>query len=174
MEYVFRVFGRGNPELLLLHVSRGVDLAEFGMEGETLETSWFEHARSELKRAERTMTTSLESWIGCLERQDADVSRTKTKIVPGVYSRAAAIFGETQDEGCGTIVLERRGLSRVEEFSIGRVSNKVLQLARDMGVWVLHSGCNGKCCLNQTWIHVSRSWSKRKAELAATPSKTAT
>ena len=92
----------------------------------------------ELKKAEGRMATVSEDCIGLLETQGADVSRIKTKIVPGVYSRAAAIFGEAQEENCGTIVVGRRGLSRVEEFYIGRVSNKVLQLALDMSVWVIH------------------------------------
>jgi hypothetical protein len=35
------------------------------------------------------------------------------------------------------IVVGRRGLSRVEEFFMGRVSDKVLQLAKEMAVWVV-------------------------------------
>lgn len=138
LEYLFRVFGREHPDLLLLHVSRGLNLSESGGGGGTLDANWLEQARVELKKAEGRMATVFEDCIGRLETQGADVSRIKTKIVPGVYSRAAAIFGEAQEENCGTIVVGRRGLSRVEEFYIGRVSNKVLQLALDMSVWVVH------------------------------------
>jgi nucleotide-binding universal stress UspA family protein len=45
---------------------------------------------------------------------------------------------EAQKNGFGTIVIGRRGLSKVRQFMMGRVSNKVLQLARDLAVWVVN------------------------------------
>jgi nucleotide-binding universal stress UspA family protein len=44
---------------------------------------------------------------------------------------------EARNSSCGTIVMGRRGLSRVEEFFMGRVSKKVLQLAKWNAVWVV-------------------------------------
>lgn len=38
---------------------------------------------------------------------------------------------------CSTIVLGRRGLSRVREFFLGSVSNTVTRMARGMTVWVV-------------------------------------
>ena len=60
-----------------------------------------------------------------------------TKLVPRVSSRAAAIVEEAKQGGYGTIVVGRRGLSKVREFFMGRVSNKVVQLARREAVWIV-------------------------------------
>jgi nucleotide-binding universal stress UspA family protein len=59
------------------------------------------------------------------------------RVVDGVRSRAGAIVAEAEREGHGTIVLGRRGLSRVQDFFMGRVSSKVLQLAGNKAVWVV-------------------------------------
>jgi nucleotide-binding universal stress UspA family protein len=64
--------------------------------------------------------------------------QVSTKVVTGVASRAKAIVEEARKGGYGTIVMGRRGLSRLEEFYMGRVSNKVLQLAKEMAVWVVN------------------------------------
>ena len=42
-----------------------------------------------------------------------------------------------REGGYGTIVVGRRGLSKVYEFFMGRVSDKVLHLAKDMAVWIV-------------------------------------
>ena len=61
----------------------------------------------------------------------------KTKLITGVASRAGAIVEEAKKGSYGTIVVGRRGLSKVEEFFMGRVSNKVIHLAKEMAVWVI-------------------------------------
>jgi nucleotide-binding universal stress UspA family protein len=138
LDYVWETFGRSHPEILLLHVARGLDCLRPDGEGTVLGAHWIERAREEIEKAERAMAIVFEESIDRLEQRGADVIRIKTKIVPGVYSRAAAILGEAREEDCGTIVVGRRGLSRVEEFFMGRVSNKVLQMAREMAVWLVH------------------------------------
>jgi nucleotide-binding universal stress UspA family protein len=46
---------------------------------------------------------------------------------------------QTADQGgFDTIVMGRRGLSRVEQFFAGRVSTKVLQLGRTYNVWIVN------------------------------------
>jgi nucleotide-binding universal stress UspA family protein len=67
-----------------------------------------------------------------------DASRTTTKIVKGALSRAAAIVQTADQGGFDTIVMGRRGLSRVEQFFAGRVSTKVLQLGRYYNVWLVN------------------------------------
>jgi len=63
--------------------------------------------------------------------------RISTKIIAGVLSRAAAIVKEARQENYDTIVLGRRGLSQVRTFFIGRVTNKVIHMARERTVWVV-------------------------------------
>jgi nucleotide-binding universal stress UspA family protein len=60
-----------------------------------------------------------------------------TKLVSGVPSRAEAIVKEAREGDYGTIVLGRRGLSRVQEFLLGRVSNKVINIIRRRAVWIV-------------------------------------
>jgi nucleotide-binding universal stress UspA family protein len=67
-----------------------------------------------------------------------DTSRITTKIVKGALSRAAAIVETADRGGFDTIVVGRRGLSRVEQFFAGRVSTKVLQLGRQYSVWIVN------------------------------------
>lgn len=138
IEYVGEVFSGTHPDLLLLHVTGGVKLTLSGQENATQGADWLKQVKKEFKRAEKLMATVFEDAVGSLVQRGADVSRIRTKIVPGVYSCAVAIIGEALEQGSGTIVMGRRGLSRVEDFSMGRVSNKVVQLARDMAVWVVH------------------------------------
>lgn len=61
-----------------------------------------------------------------------------TEIVKGVESRAAAIVDAAERGDFDTIVLGRRGLSRVQQFFTGRVSTKVLQIGRKHHVWIVN------------------------------------
>ena len=58
------------------------------------------------------------------------------KAVSRASSRAWAIVSEAKSAGCGTIILGRRGMSRVREFVLGRVSNKAATLAENACVFV--------------------------------------
>lgn len=60
-----------------------------------------------------------------------------TRVIQGATSRAAAIGQEARDGNYATIVLGRRGQSSVRDFFIGRVTNKVIQTARQHSVWIV-------------------------------------
>jgi nucleotide-binding universal stress UspA family protein len=62
--------------------------------------------------------------------------RISTRVITGVASRAGAITEMARQEDFGTIVVGRRGVSTVEEFDMGRVSNKLIQTAKDRSVWI--------------------------------------
>lgn len=111
-------------EVKLLHVIRGLE-------------SWTAGASEELQQAESAAKTFLEEAIGRLERAGLSRDRISMGIRTGAASRAEAIVEEARNGGFGTIVVGRRGLSRVEGFFMGRVSTKVLQLAKWMAVWVV-------------------------------------
>jgi nucleotide-binding universal stress UspA family protein len=111
-------------EVTLLHVIRGVE-------------AWTAEASEELRTAEIAATTLLEEAIGRLQRAGLNRDRISSKILSGVASRAEAIVEEARKSGCGTIIVGRRGMSRVKEFFMGRVSKKVLQLAKWNAVWVV-------------------------------------
>jgi len=72
-----------------------------------------------------------------LTRVGVDPERISTRMISGARSRAAVLVQKADQGGFGTIIVGRRGLSRLKEFFIGRVSNKVMQLVRDQAVWVV-------------------------------------
>ena len=63
--------------------------------------------------------------------------KVSTHIVEKAISRAGAIANMAKQENFRTIVIGRRGHSRVRDFFIGRVTNKVIHMARDRTVWVI-------------------------------------
>jgi nucleotide-binding universal stress UspA family protein len=64
-------------------------------------------------------------------------NKVSTQIVTKTTSRAGAIADRAKQEDFGTIVMGGKGHSRVRDFFIGRVANKVIQIARDRTVWVI-------------------------------------
>lgn len=66
-----------------------------------------------------------------------DENRIEEKIITGVYSRAGAIVEAATADGYGTIVVGRKGLSRVQEFFLGRVSTKVIHGGKEFTVWMV-------------------------------------
>lgn len=63
--------------------------------------------------------------------------KVSEKIVSGVHSRSDAIVQEAENGGYGTIVVGRRGLSKVEAFFMGRVGHKVIYGGKEFTVWVV-------------------------------------
>ena len=59
------------------------------------------------------------------------------EIQTGRKSRAKGICSRAAADGYGTIAVGRKGLTKVEEFFIGRVSTKVLHMAEEMAVWIV-------------------------------------
>ncbi len=64
-------------------------------------------------------------------------SQLTTKVVDGSRSPASDILDEAQNNGYGTIVMGRRGISGVKEFFMGSVSSKILQNCAGMAAWIV-------------------------------------
>ncbi|HVO85365.1 MAG TPA: universal stress protein [Syntrophobacteria bacterium] len=62
--------------------------------------------------------------------------RITTKHVTQAPSRAASILDEARSARYGTVVMGRRGLSKVYGFLTGRVTNKVLHQGDGLAVWI--------------------------------------
>ncbi len=72
-----------------------------------------------------------------LVRSGFGEDRVTTKIITRQRSRAKAVMDEAENENIGTIMTGRRGLHKVVEFFMGRVSNKIVQMGRFNAVWVI-------------------------------------
>lgn len=59
------------------------------------------------------------------------------QVLEDKKSRSAGLVRAAREGGFGSIVVGRRGHSRIREFMMGRVSRKLLHMGRDMAVWVV-------------------------------------
>jgi nucleotide-binding universal stress UspA family protein len=137
VRHVGEIMGSSGSDIGLVHVTRSIQ--HFSVVGEMavtlkqereIEAQWAEDAKAELKpKLDRAKAFLMDAGF--------DADRISFKFITGTSSRAGAIVEEARREGYGTIVLGRRGLSRVAEFFMGSVSNKVLHMAKEMAVWVV-------------------------------------
>ena len=119
VDYVGQMLGGSGFEVLLLHVIRSGH-PDYIREAEAVMSQGFDQAISRLLGS------------GFFKEQ------VKTRVITDVRSRAETIVQVAKEEGHGTIVVGRRGLSRVADFFMGRVSNKVLQMGKGQAVWVVN------------------------------------
>ena len=89
------------------------------------------------RAAAEEMASSLKAAQTELIKAGFKADQVSTKIVMGATSRAGAIADRAKQENFGTIVMGRRGRSSVRDFFVGRVTNKVISLAKDRTVWVV-------------------------------------
>lgn len=130
VRFVGSILGGTDYEICLIHVIRG------GLDAR-LDHRRFSLPREFIENAETDMASSLEEAAKVLMQSGFDENKISTKIVTGATSRAAAIVKEARNENYDPIVLGRRGRSQVRTFFIGRVTNKVVHLARERTVWVV-------------------------------------
>ena len=134
MDYLGSFIRHRDFHVTLIHVIRGFqkptpqpeDLSE-------LDTLYKEFSNS----AYEEMNKILDGYKDHLMEACHNSALVKTRIVTGAPSRAGEIVSVAEEESCGSIVVGRRGLSRIEEFFMGRVSNKVVNIAKDKAVWVV-------------------------------------
>ncbi|MBW2706540.1 MAG: universal stress protein [Deltaproteobacteria bacterium] len=130
VKFVGATLGSTYFKICLVHVIRGSLEAKRGYQRLSSPMDFIENAGIDIgPRIEEARKVLLQS--GFKE------NRISTKIITGVLSRAAAIVKEARQENYDTIVLGRRGLSQVRTFFIGRVTNKVIHMARERTVWVI-------------------------------------
>jgi nucleotide-binding universal stress UspA family protein len=120
-------------ELTLYHVVRSFGIGiveENSILDEEMKERFVEEVRNDVPRMFRRYTDSLKK---------SGVARTSicSKHTFPSYSRAADILREAKEEGYGTIVLGRKGLSGAPEFLIGGVTNKVLSRAKGFAVLIV-------------------------------------
>jgi nucleotide-binding universal stress UspA family protein len=72
-----------------------------------------------------------------LGRAGFDPQTFRTAIIKERTSRADGIMKEIEALGAGTLIIGRRGATSVEEFSMGRVTRKILYLAVSRSIWIV-------------------------------------
>jgi nucleotide-binding universal stress UspA family protein len=155
VEYVGEIFGGDGYDVCLLHVIRGIGGFAPDAPGFIVLPEYAEAARSKMTTHLQTLRAKLidagfgpEQIIEKITVLSGTVPSPRAGVLTyvggaampartGVYSRAGAIVSEAEEEGYGTIVVGRKGLSAVKEFFMGRVSSKVIHGGRKFTVWVI-------------------------------------
>ncbi len=132
--------GLSNIEICLFHAIRGFhSFRNFMREvfSSEADKQAMEKFHSELDQAASMMRPSFEHARQILAAGGVDPARIQEKIARGAGNSAHAILQEAEEGGYDTIVVGRRGLSSVEEFAMGRISRRVIHLAKNKTVWVV-------------------------------------
>lgn len=72
-----------------------------------------------------------------LTRQGFAADKFYTPILKEKTSRADGIMGEARSMNIGTIVVGRHGLTDVADFTMGRVTRKLLHMATAQALWIV-------------------------------------
>jgi len=91
--------------------------------------------------AQDTHKKKMESYLDQAENMLLEAGlpaqRIKKKICWRCSDISKSILSEAEKGGYGTIVLGRRGISKAQEFFMGSISTKVIQLAGEKAVWIV-------------------------------------
>ena len=130
LEFVGSLFGGFDYEVSLFHVIRS------NGEGQP-EYQHIFSSKEYTRAARKEMSETLKAAQTKLIDMGLTTDKVSTQIAEKAISRAGAIADRAKQEDFGTIVMGRRGHSRIRDFFIGRVTNKVVHMARDRTVWVI-------------------------------------
>jgi nucleotide-binding universal stress UspA family protein len=141
VKYAGEMFGKTDAEFLLFHVIRDYDfkLSEIREKDKTdmEESRWLKITQAEVQRATQTMNSIMDTAIKELENMGISRNRITSKILTGMATRGGSIAAQAMLGGYASIVIGRRGLSKVGEFNMGRVCYKVVQLGNEVAVWIV-------------------------------------
>jgi nucleotide-binding universal stress UspA family protein len=130
VDYIARVLGGFDFKITLFHAIRGDQSTHSGI-------AHLFFPKESLEDAEAAVMAIFDNAKRRLEDAGITSGQISTQLISGVSSRAEAIIKEAREGDYGTIVLGRRGLSKVQEFLLGRVSNKVISIIRRRAVWIV-------------------------------------
>jgi nucleotide-binding universal stress UspA family protein len=126
-----RVLGGTDTTVALVHVLRSGPMFAMDAGAEELMAAWAAEAAAVIQ-------TQMEKACRRLEAAGLRGKAVRGHVVQNAASRAGAVVEMAARENFGTIVVGRRGLSRVQEFTLGRVGNKIIHLGREHTVWVVN------------------------------------
>ena len=130
VNYVGRFAASAEAEITLFHVVRKFAfLDDPTLHRGEIEGFW-EEVKSDIPRMFRSYKVSL-------EKAGVASSRILSEATLDKSSRSEDILRQARKGAYGTIVMGRRGLSKVSDFLMGRVTNKVLNQAEEFAVWIV-------------------------------------
>ena len=103
----------------------------------TVEADEIDASRVFASRVEKIGHSVLEKSKGVLLASGFPLERTQVKVELGSEDPAEDILRRAQEESISTVALGRRGLSKIERFLLGSVSNKVAHYFKGGTVWIV-------------------------------------
>jgi nucleotide-binding universal stress UspA family protein len=133
VHHVSKMVNASNNSVRLVHVVRGITVSWAGQEKLFPE----EYRQRLIEEAENQIKPTFDAATSILVSSGIGPEKISTKFISGVASRAGAIFDEALRGGYGTVVVGRKGLSSLDEFDMGRVTGKLVQLAEGIALWLV-------------------------------------
>lgn len=133
MDKVSVLFSRSLEEILFCHIVR--PLSEHHPARQSFFTS-----RNEahwLDENSRKVVPAMVMAKKLLSRAGFESKAFRTAILKEKTSRANGVCMEADALGAGTIIVGRRGTTVVEDFTMGRVTRKLLYLAFNKAIWIV-------------------------------------
>lgn len=103
----------------------------------TVEADGVDASKVFANRVEKIGNSIIEESSSVLLASGFPAERTQVKVELGSEDPAEDILRRAREKGISTIALGRRGLSKVEEFLFGSVSNKVAHYSGRTAVWIV-------------------------------------
>ena len=137
-EFVAALLGGLGHEICIFHAILGLGAIHFDISGEySLEIPETDLPDASLEALKSRVAHLVKEIKNKLITAGVAPEKISEKVVSGVYSRSEAIVKEAEGGGYGTIVVGRRGLSKLEAFFLGRVGHKVIHTGKKFTVWVV-------------------------------------
>ena len=126
--------------IFLCHVIRTINVSasQFIQEYRSIHHSHLPEIESALTTMRREqMGPKINSACQILVRLGFSPSNIRFSFIDRTTSRSQALITMAKKQPCGTLVVGRRGHSAVEEFFMGRVGRKTVELAVNLAVWII-------------------------------------
>jgi nucleotide-binding universal stress UspA family protein len=122
-------------EVLLLALSSVIPEESEGLDPSTPPPEV--HGDEDHSRETEKLRAALDQAADLLRHRGLQAERLQMLLKPMRISLAQAVVEEATTAGCDTIIVGRRGLSRVRGLLQGSVSGNVVQKATGLTVWVV-------------------------------------
>jgi nucleotide-binding universal stress UspA family protein len=138
VEFVASLLGGQGYAVCIFHAIPGLGAIHFDLsEGCRPELPEVDMSDTCLEAFKLKVARLFQDVKGRLMTSGFEFEKISEKIISGVRSRSDAIVKEAEGGGFGTIVVGRRGLSKVEAFFMGRVGHEVVYGGKKFTVWVV-------------------------------------
>jgi nucleotide-binding universal stress UspA family protein len=136
-----QIFCNSSKKIHLRHVSRSVKLiqGDYNLFFTNIDPESMPIEEERVKIRTKKIEPELQKAVEKLKTLGFDPKNADTGIIEAYLSRALGIYETAEKNNWGTLFIGRKGVSKVQDFIIGRVGEKVVQMAFDKAVWIVSS-----------------------------------